>query len=490
MRIDGYIRVSRVNGRSGETFISPRVQRDKIKAFAKLHGHTIAAWHEDLDEPGSKVSRPGFQEAIGRVERGKTSGIAVARLDRFARSVADAASAIRRIRDAGGELLSVEDNFDSSTPMGKFAMHMILALGELELDRIRENWATAQRLAVERGVHVASKTPTGYRRRDDGRLEPNEHDAAAIADLFRARAAGVSYGELSRLLEERRVVGPYGNRHWTTGAIRNLLSNRAYLGEARSGRFVNKDAHPAIVTESEWHAAQGVRSAPVPRVGQGALLSGLLRCSGCRYVMKPDTMVDRDGSKIRLYRCRGDHAVGRCPEPSSVLGRVIEPHVEELFFGGLPGILAYGESDHGDADEVRRRRDDAERALEEWVTMPAATRLRSDLYEAGLELRQAELDEAQREVEELDGDDQLAPLRDADLRERYRNEMDIAEQRRLLTLGLDAIMIRRGRVLDDRVLLIWRGQAPDDFPARGRRVPLAPFSWPDDRPGDARVMAA
>jgi hypothetical protein len=43
-------------------------------------------------------------------------------------------------------------------------------------------------------------------------------------------------------------------------------------------------------------------------------------------------------------------------------------------------------------------------------------------------------------------------------------------------------MLRPGRTLDRRTWIFWRGQGPDDLPSRGRRLPLASFAWPDDRP--------
>ena len=72
----------------------------------------------------------------------------------------------------------------------------------------------------------------------------------------------------------------------------------------------------------------------------GALLSGVLRCAGCSYILKPDTMKGRDSSKLRLYRCRGERAGGKCPAPASVLGNVIEPFVIEEFFAGVGGMRA------------------------------------------------------------------------------------------------------------------------------------------------------
>jgi DNA invertase Pin-like site-specific DNA recombinase len=484
MEIDGYIRVSRVNGRGGESFISPAVQQEKIEAYAQARGHRIVAWHTDLDQSGAKADRPNFQLALGRVEARQTGGIAVAKLDRFARSVADAAQAIRRINAAGGELISVEDGFDSSTPMGKFAMTMVLAIAELELDRIRESWSAAQRHAVERGVHVASQAPTGYRRRDDGRLELDRRAARAVAELFEAKAAGTSLSELARLLERHRVTGPYGNEHWTTSAVAKLLRNRVYLGEARSGRYANPGAHPAIVDEQQWKAAQNGRPvSPVSplRSPDGALLAGLLRCSGCRYVMKPDTTRDRDGTTIRNYRCRGDHAAGRCPQRSSVLGRLIEPYVEQQFLDALVpgGTLAHSEPTRRDLQDARQQVDAAERELEAWVNEPALTQLGRELYLAGLQTRQTAVDETRAALAELRGPgDQAALPDDVELRKLWPT-LTVAERRRLLARGIDAVMLRPGHRLDERTLILWRGQAPADLPARGRRVPLAPFAWPD-----------
>src|SRR6476660_2172296 len=57
MEMDGYIRVSRRGGREGESYISPKVQREQIKGYAKLYGFTIARWHEDEDVSGGTLVR-------------------------------------------------------------------------------------------------------------------------------------------------------------------------------------------------------------------------------------------------------------------------------------------------------------------------------------------------------------------------------------------------------------------------------------------------
>jgi DNA invertase Pin-like site-specific DNA recombinase len=118
----------------------------------------------------------------------ETGGIVVARLDRFARSAVDALESIKRLNRAGARLVSVEDNFDGSTPMGRFAIGILTLIAELELERIKESWQVAIREAVGRGVHISARVPTGYTRDTEGRLHPIEPAASAIRELFRRRA--------------------------------------------------------------------------------------------------------------------------------------------------------------------------------------------------------------------------------------------------------------------------------------------------------------
>jgi site-specific DNA recombinase len=256
---DGYIRVSRRGGREGESFISPDVQRKKIADWAALHDVEILAWWEEIDQSGAKLERPLFQEALARCERAETGGIVVARLDRFARSAIDALESIRRLNEAGARLVSVEDNFDGSTPMGRFAIGILTLIAELELERIKENWDSAVRSAVERGVHISARPPTGYRRGPDGRLLREEPAASAVAEVFQRRALGASWAELARYLEEQGVYPPTGNKHWSKVGVAGLVKNPVYLGQARSGKVVKEHAHEAIVSRAEFDAAQSTK---------------------------------------------------------------------------------------------------------------------------------------------------------------------------------------------------------------------------------------
>src|SRR5687767_3604851 len=83
LRVDGYIRVSKVGKRRGERFISPRVQATAIKTWAASRGACVMQIFEELDEPGTRAERPLLGQAVARCELGESHGVVVHRVDRF-----------------------------------------------------------------------------------------------------------------------------------------------------------------------------------------------------------------------------------------------------------------------------------------------------------------------------------------------------------------------------------------------------------------------
>jgi len=493
MQLDGYIRVSRVGGRSGESFISPEVQREQIERFAALRGVQIGAWHEDLDQTGGKLTRPGLDAAMQRVRSGATGGIAVARLDRLSRAgVADALKLVEDLYDCGGKLAAVDLGIDPTTTFGEFALTIMLALARMERRRITESWDAAQRRAVERGVHISSKPPTGYRRDERGTLVPNEH-APAVAEAFRLRAAGKSWKAVCAYLNAHGVPTPYGSTNWHTGSVQHIIGNRAYLGEARSGRHTNPDAHPAIIDRATWEAAQLVRGPSIPR-GDGALLAGLLRCASCRYTMKPDRMTLRSGERVRIYRCRGEHSAGRCRSRASVLGSVIEPYVECVFFEAVGQLEAQPTVSSAEVEHAMQDLAAAEAALVAYRDdTRVQTLLGQDAFVEGLEKRAAAVADARATLAEASAAVNSGALLDRATLDAMWPDLDVSERQHLLRSAIDAVFLRPGRglAIDERTLVLLCGEAPDDLPRRGSRTDaIRPFPWPDDVPGDAGEAVA
>lgn len=490
MRLDSYIRVSQVRGREGPSFISPDVQRETVRRWATAQGVQIDVEHVDLDQSGAKANRPGLTGVLERIEAGQVDGVIVAKLDRFGRSLIDSLAAIKRIDEAGGKFVSVAEQFDTSTPTGKLVLRIMLSLAEFELDRIREQWQVARARAVDRGVHVASRVPTGYRKVPDGTLIPDPDDAEVIRQVFVAKAAGASWADLARLLNDAGVVGPYGAKQWTQRAMSHMLTNRVYLGEARSGEFRNPDAHPPIVDRALFEAAQRARGGPAVRSDEPALLSGLLRCAGCRHLMKPDKMTMRDKSRARIYRCRGKHASGNCENRVAVLAHVIEPWVVEQVLERERVRLA----GHTEGEAVPELVAELEAAEAELVAFRDDERivgaLGQDRFVEGLRRRAETVEDVQRRLADVQSRPVGGPS-GLELATVWPS-MLVQQQQRMLRASVDAIVLRgrfQGRhvAIGERALILWAGEMPDDWPRRGKRVPFAPFVWPDDGPADAGV---
>jgi DNA invertase Pin-like site-specific DNA recombinase len=87
MRFGGYVRVSKVGKRAGDSFISPVSQREKIAQWCQAYGHELIDVREDLDVSGALKNRPNLEALVGRIEAGQLDGLVVARLDRFGRSL-------------------------------------------------------------------------------------------------------------------------------------------------------------------------------------------------------------------------------------------------------------------------------------------------------------------------------------------------------------------------------------------------------------------
>lgn len=489
MELDGYIRVSRVAGRSGDSFISPGEQKERVAAWAKSQGHSIEQWHEDLDQPGSKSNRPGLIAAMKRIEGDASAGLVVARLDRFGRSVQDSANLLARIRAADGVLCTVAEGIDTSGYMGKFLADLFAALGELELARIRENWNTARKSAVARGIHVSGRVPTGYRRGENRILEPDPHTAPAIHELFKRRAAGQSWTQLCRFLEESGVITPWGNENWVVASVGSVVRNRVYLGEARAGKIVNPDAHEPIVSLAEWNAANAARGVHPGRSGRSTgLLSGLLRCSGCSYAMKPSMGKSRHGKPFLEYRCKPDKAGGRCPAPAAVKATVIEPFVLPRLFEFAERASARtteAEGEGGDLDAaIGAAEAERDAALDERLAR-ALGGPQSEAYLRTLEKRQANVDALLEERSERDSERQPAEI-EADLRSVWE-DLTLEDRRRILHSVFDSVFVwrtpdagRNGKFpIAERTKLFLAGTGPP-VPVRGRRgtIRSLPFDGP------------
>jgi DNA invertase Pin-like site-specific DNA recombinase len=458
MRLIGYIRVSRVAGREGESFISPTVQRERIEAMAAAQGHTVIGWQEDLDQPGSRYERPGFQAALEAVEAGEADGVCVARLDRFARSVADAAKALDRLEAAGGSLVAIDLGMDTSTSAGRLMRNVLMSLAEFELERVRENWTAAGSHAAHRGVHVCRVAPTGYRKGADGRLELDPDTAPVIRELFQRRGAGESWVSLCRFLDEKcpREKG----KRWSKSTVSSLIKRRTYLGEARGGGVVNTDAHPPLVTRAEFEAAQVAEADGRRERGSdgGALLAGILRCASCGHTL---TRISNGSRGFHNYRCRKNYGDGVCDAPAGISIARADAYVEQEFLASIEAepVAATGRPADGSIEQALAALEAAEQELSEYQAANLISVVGKEAFVKEVTRRQETVDAARVALGEANAASPLAGIRDLG---KLWPSLDVRERRHLLASILDRAIVTpapgagKGAAVDDRIKLVWR----------------------------------
>lgn len=476
MRVIGYIRVSQVGGRAGDSFISPQVQRDRIAQLAAAQGHTIVAWQEDLDQPGSTIDRPGLEAAFQLVEAREADAIAVAKLDRFARSVTGAANALARLEAAGANLIAADLGMDTSTPAGKLMRNVLMALAEFELDRIRENWQAATERAVARGA-MMTRAKVGYRKSKAGTLELDPVQAPVVREIFRRRALGEGW----RAICEHLNATCEWKQGWTITTLMGIVRSRTYLGEARYGDTVNAGAHEPLVTRAEWEAAQQATLLRRPRE-VGSLLAGIARCAGCGYVMSRETSgAVRAPHRYVFYACRKYHAGGACPAPTKISQPLLDEHVERLFLDRLVDLpvadLQPVDTDRGLVDAVEL----AEAELVAYRDANLVSILGVEAYRAGLAERAQRVDAARFELQARRRH-LVAAVPAVSLLEAWP-DLGREERRRILAAGIDAVFVkpahlgRRGTPVEERCRVLFASDGHGVLLAGRGSGELRPFCF-------------
>jgi site-specific DNA recombinase len=465
--LDAYIRVSKVAGRSGSSFISPELQRQQVEEYAQRHGHTLTVHEPELDVSGGKMRRVILDRVLQRIKDGQTEGIIVAKLSRFARTLIGGLTVLQDIQAAGGTLVTVAEDIDFSTRSGKLLGNILLSIAEDELERHREEWADAQRHAVERGIYTASKVPAGYDKDSSRGLVSND-DAPVVKLAYEMRGRGESLRVIAEMLSEQLP-----GHAWTNQAVERLFTTRVYRGELVRGDLRNAEAHEPIVNEREWQLANNGVKRRATRVKRENLLTGVIRCAACSHAMTPTYSTTNGGrNRIAVYKCRGArHSYGKCPEPSSITRAKADAYVEQAWREQMAGVVIVG-TPGNDLDAVTRRVTDAEDELRAFASDHTARRtLGAQMYAEALEGRSAALQDAQRALTEAMSESAGAPSLDS-----YEGA-DVADKREMISATLGAVFVRRGAVrgdATDRMLIRWHGEIEDNLPGRGRRVGAMP----------------
>jgi DNA invertase Pin-like site-specific DNA recombinase len=346
-----YTRKSTEEGLDQE-FNSLDAQRECAEAYVLSQRHerwtAIEKHFDDGGFTGANIERPALKEMLAEIEAGRVDCVVVYKVDRLSRSLLDFARIMEVFDKRGVTFVSVTQQLNTNSPMGRLTLNVLLSFAQFEREIISERTRDKISAARRKGKWTGGTPVIGYDADPVSRkLVVNELEAKVVRSIF---AYFAHSGSLKQTLEEIDRRG-WRNKTWTTRKSKhrsggqftrptlvNLLTNVTYLGEVnhKGERFPGE--HASIVSSEVWTKVNQLlgnrkRGSDVfGRKQQGALLQGLLCCTACGHPMVAGYTA-KQARRYRYYACGAlrKRGVKACPG-QMVSDRIIEKAVLEKVF--------------------------------------------------------------------------------------------------------------------------------------------------------------
>ena len=161
--------------------------------------------YTDKGYSGKNIARPAFQEMLSDIKAGKVNRVIVYRLDRISRSVLDFANLIEVFQKNRVDFVSTMEKFDTSTPIGKAMLMIVMIFAQLERETIQQRVIDAYSSRSKRGFYMGGRVPFGFELVEttiDGirtkMYKPIEEEAEVIRLIFSMYAKPqTSFGDVA-----------------------------------------------------------------------------------------------------------------------------------------------------------------------------------------------------------------------------------------------------------------------------------------------------
>ncbi len=268
-------------------------QKEMLAAYCKTKMIERSEFYVDGGFSGSSVERPELQRMIADVEAGEIFCVVVYKLDRLSRSQKDTLYLIEDVFNPHGTgFVSLNENMDTSTPIGRAMLGIMSAFAQLERETIRERTRMGMRERVKSGLWMGGgKIPFGYDYdRQHGILVPNT-DAEKVRQVYELYLRGYSFLRIASLLDFKyeRMAEQILLRRTNTGII--LYNGVEYAGKHEP--IVSDEMYQAAVSFYKQRSKKGLTTAC-------SLLAGLITCGLCGSKMRYQKWGKR-GYKIYCY---------------------------------------------------------------------------------------------------------------------------------------------------------------------------------------------
>src|SRR5260221_2542951 len=300
-----------------QDFNSLHAQRESCDAYIKSQRHegwtSLPSLYDDGGYSGGSTDRPALKRLLADIQSGLIDVLVVYKVDRLTRSLADFAKIVEIFDAAGVSFVSVTQQFNTTTSMGRLTLNVLLSFAQFEREvtgeRIRDKIAASK----QKGMWMGGWVPIGYDRKDRT-LTINDTEAVTVRTIFdlflKLKNVQRIQTELVRL---KLTTKPYatprgravGGLSFARGHLYKILSNPLYIGEIEHRGFRYPGQHPPLVGAATWDAVQAQLAAnhhenrARTNAKSKSLLAGLIYDdAGNRLVSSHAT---KNGKRYRYY---------------------------------------------------------------------------------------------------------------------------------------------------------------------------------------------
>ncbi len=355
VRCGGYVRVSTLKQADLEHG-SLDAQGDEIRQYLKFRQTPQAKFEveELFREEGRSAKdtdRPELKKLMAAVRRGAIDAVVVTKIDRLTRSVKDFYDLWGVFQEFNVQLISVRDQFDTTTPMGKAMVNMILTFAQLEREMTAERVKNKMLWQAEQGFWTGGRPP-GFRLdpKQKGILSPHPEDRGLVDTAFKKYLELGSAGELAKYLARQGIKTPaytsrrgrkMGGHPFYISSLLNMLRNPVYIGKIKYAGKVFQGKHEPIISEELFNQVNEHLKVHAPRRKNPRaprehvyLLQGLVFCGQCGSHMTPKGCTGSKQTNF-YYQCtRNNHSQGlTCTmryAPAEALEKAILEKVREI----------------------------------------------------------------------------------------------------------------------------------------------------------------
>ena len=361
-----YSRKSKFTGKGESIGNQVELCKEYIKVHYGEEALRDAVIYEDEGFSGGNLNRPAFKEMMTAVKKRKHKAIIVYRLDRISRNISDFSGLIEELSYLNVAFISIREQFDTGSPMGRAMTYIASVFSQLERETIAERIRDNMHELAKTGRWLGGTTPTGYASESvksitvDGKtkkackLKIITQEIEIIKTIFDVFVETNSLTITEAELMRRRLFTK-NNKHFTRFAIKAILQNPVYMiadedayryfqeqgadlfsdREAFDGTYgimaynrtdqekgkttvylpidkwiVSVGGHKGVIPGKVWVQVQKSleqnksKSFRRPRSNE-ALLTGLLFCRcGSRMYPKMTQRMTADGKRIYTYVCK------------------------------------------------------------------------------------------------------------------------------------------------------------------------------------------